>query len=83
MPEQHDSGWFEQRSVAWEEPGRTVAGEYGELHVGRLAGRRAVAIEEIGVSVDEPEAATAGQCMNDTEQERAVAPEDERTLASV
>jgi hypothetical protein len=69
-----------------------VAGEYGELHVGRLAGRRAVAIEEIGVSVDEPEAATAGQCMNDatagqcmnaTEQARAVAPEDERTLASV
>ncbi len=81
MTEQHDSCWLEQRSFSLEEPG--VAREDREVHVGRLAGWRALPIEEIRVPVDEPEAAAAGQCLEDAEQERAVAAEDERALASV
>ena len=60
-----------------------MAREDGEVHVGRLAGWRAVPVEEVRVPIDEPEAAAARQCLKDTEQERAVAPEDERALASV
>ena len=43
----------------------------------------ALTVEEIRVSVDEPEAAAGGHRLEDAEQQRAVAPEDERTLASV
>ena len=83
MPEQHDSGRLDERSVALEQPARAVAREDREVHVGRLAGWRALAVEEIRVPVHEPEAAAAGQCLEDAEQERAVTAEDEGTLASL
>jgi hypothetical protein len=54
-----------------------------ELHVGRLAGRRTLPVEEIRVPIDEPETAAARQCLEDAEQERAVAAENERRLASL
>ena len=81
MPEQHNSGRLEQRSVLLEQPGRTVAGQDREIHVGRLAGWRALPVEEVRMPVDEPEAAAARQRLEDAEQERTVAAEDERTLA--
>jgi hypothetical protein len=59
-----------------------VAGEDREVHVGSLAGWRALPVEEIRVAVDEPEAAAGRQRLEDAEEQRAVAPKDERMLAS-
>jgi hypothetical protein len=73
MPEQHDSGGLEQRSILVEQPGRTVAGQDREIHVGRLAGWRALPVEEVRMPVDEPEAGAARQRLEHAEQERAVA----------
>ncbi|MGI8511715.1 MAG: hypothetical protein ACR2NH_03710, partial [Solirubrobacteraceae bacterium] len=42
MPEQYDSLWLEQRFVSLEEPGWAVTGQDREVHVGRLAGGRAL-----------------------------------------
>jgi hypothetical protein len=58
-----------------------VAGKDGEVHVGRLAGMRALPVEEVRVPVDEPQAAAAGHCLEHAEQKRAVAAENERPLA--
>jgi hypothetical protein len=40
VSQQHDGRRIEQRPVWQEQPERTVASEDGEVHVGRLAGRR-------------------------------------------
>ena len=83
MPEQDDGGWLDQGSFTFEQGGRPVASKDREIHIGRLAGWRALPVEEIRVPVDEPETAAGGHCLEDAEQQGAVAPEDERMLAGV
>ena len=83
MPEQHDVGRLEQRPVSIEQPGRAVTGEDRELHIGRLARRGALPVEEVRVPVHEPEPAAARHRLEDAEEKRAVAAEHEWALVSV
>lgn len=81
MSEQDHSRRLEQWSVWLEQPGRAVAREDRQVHVGRLAGWGALPVEEIRVPVNTPESAAAGQCLANPEQERAVTAQDKRTVA--
>jgi hypothetical protein len=50
-----------------------VTREDREIHVGRLAGRGAFAVEEISVPIDEPQAAVSGKGLRNAQQDCAIA----------
>ena len=69
------------RRIAVDQARRSVPREDRQVHVGRLAGRRALAVVEVGVPVDEPQPAAARQGLEDAQHQRAVAADNERELA--
>ena len=80
MAEQGHRGRLERWAplVSLEQAVRAVAGEDRQLHVGRLAGRRGLAVVEVGVPVHEPETGVARKGLEHAEQERAVAADHQR-----